>query len=578
MDYAAEQKTSGREPVYIIELDLDFCDLVHGVGACSSTETTGNECYNTLNTCHVTDDYDKTTKTIRLCSNIPGLPFTELDAFPCIESVNISPPTINPGNSLGVFGDVNITLSDFPHDDVGIDPYYANRSYTPFDIGTFFGKLHARNEFFTNRPMRVKVGYISQTGLDLVNDFRTYLFFIEELNPPNSRQKVTIKGKDIFRITEKTMFPEVTDSELATAATSTATTLNITRIDSLASSGRVQINDEIIIYTGKSGDTITGCTRGADGSTADEHDAGDSVQQCYHCSARPVEDVLEDLCLAAGIDSSYLPTTDWATYAATWFSGYNLTTTIGKPEKIKDLISELVRDTLIMPYWNPIDAEITLSGFVPPLTNLAESVNDTDNIIKGSMSVRRMTSEQITQKVIHFGLRDYSQKVEEENCSFHFISDDADAASADQYGSIKSDAIVSRWFTAANAPQALTTISRMRTQRTKPPLLVKFKIDAKDEDKVKTALGIELTARNIQGVTGAAEPTQMQVISSKHIERGDQFEITAISTGFNKRMAFIAPAGLSDYNLESETNRQKYAFISDASGKMSDGTDAYRII
>lgn len=578
MTYATEQIKSGREPVYVVELDLDTCSLTHGTGGCSSTEGTGDECYNTYNTCYVTDDYTKTTKTIRLCSNIPGLPFADLDAIPCIESVNISPPTVNPGNSLGVFGDVNITLSDFPHDDVGVDPYYATRSYTPFDLGTYFGKLHARNEFFTNRPMRVKVGYISENGLDLVNDFRTYLFFIEELNPPTSAGKVTIKGKDIFRKTEKTLFPEVTDADLLTAATSTDTSLNINIIDNLTTSGRVQINDEIIIYTGKSGNAITGCTRGADGSTASEHDAGDGVQQCYHCSNKPVEDVLEDLCLAAGMDSSYLPTTDWASYATTWFVGYNLTTTIGIPAKIKDLISELIRDTLIMPYWNPIDGEITLSGFVPPLTNLSESVTDSENIIKDSMNVRRMTSEQLTRVIIHYGLRDYSQKVEEENCSMHIILDDADAASENEYGVVKSESIVSRWFDSNNSAQALTTVSRIRTQRTKPPLLVKFKIDGKDEDKVNTAQGIELTARNIQGKTGAAEPTQMQVISSRHIERGDQFEITAVSTGFGKRMGFIAPAGLSDYSAESELNTLKYAFISDANDEMSDGTDAYRII
>ena len=45
--------------------------------------------------------------------------------------------------------------------------------------------------------------------------------------------------------------------------------------------GHIKINDEIIGYTGISGNTLTGCTRGQQGSTASIHTNGDSVNTFY---------------------------------------------------------------------------------------------------------------------------------------------------------------------------------------------------------------------------------------------------------------------------------------------------------
>jgi hypothetical protein len=58
---------------------------------------------------------------------------------------------------------------------------------------------------------------------------------------------------------------------LAASIGATDTTLTVDNASSLPNSGTVRIDSELIIYTAKSGNQLTGLTRGADGTTAASH-------------------------------------------------------------------------------------------------------------------------------------------------------------------------------------------------------------------------------------------------------------------------------------------------------------------
>jgi hypothetical protein len=67
-------------------------------------------------------------------------------------------------------------------------------------------------------------------------------------------------------------------AKLAAAIGATDTTLTVNDASSFSSSGgTIQIGSEQITYTGKSGNTLTGLTRGANGTTAATHAVGDVV-------------------------------------------------------------------------------------------------------------------------------------------------------------------------------------------------------------------------------------------------------------------------------------------------------------
>lgn len=60
-------------------------------------------------------------------------------------------------------------------------------------------------------------------------------------------------------------------AHLASPITATATVLTVDDASALPSSGKLQIDSELIAYTGKSGNQLTGLVRGADGTTAAAH-------------------------------------------------------------------------------------------------------------------------------------------------------------------------------------------------------------------------------------------------------------------------------------------------------------------
>jgi hypothetical protein len=70
---------------------------------------------------------------------------------------------------------------------------------------------------------------------------------------------------------------------LSASCTDTDTTIHLTTVVNLPNEGVLSFTDnaEIIHYTGKSGNDITGCTRGYDSSTATAHSSGCGIEMRY---------------------------------------------------------------------------------------------------------------------------------------------------------------------------------------------------------------------------------------------------------------------------------------------------------
>ena len=64
---------------------------------------------------------------------------------------------------------------------------------------------------------------------------------------------------------------------LSSAINSSVTTIPLTAVTNMPSSGKIKINNEIISYTGISSLNLTGATRAADDTTAASHSSGDTV-------------------------------------------------------------------------------------------------------------------------------------------------------------------------------------------------------------------------------------------------------------------------------------------------------------
>ena len=77
---------------------------------------------------------------------------------------------------------------------------------------------------------------------------------------------------------------------LAETLTSIDTTITLTDASDFPTKGSITINDETILYTGKSSNNLTGCVRGSSSTTATAHSNGDAVTTVARVSQSGVSD------------------------------------------------------------------------------------------------------------------------------------------------------------------------------------------------------------------------------------------------------------------------------------------------
>ncbi len=118
------------------------------------------------------------------------------------------------------------------------------------------------------------------------SEYELYMIIKRTINGATTRYVEYLNTFD-FDQTDNTSF-NFLDSQLNySGATSTlngdisnsATTVTVASGTDFTSSGKIKIGGEIITYTGKSTNDLTGCTRGTESTTAAAHTSGDTVKQ-----------------------------------------------------------------------------------------------------------------------------------------------------------------------------------------------------------------------------------------------------------------------------------------------------------
>jgi len=115
------------------------------------------------------------------------------------------------------------------------------------------------------------------TPLDTAITGATFSSTTSSANVTVNKTSHTLEAGDYITLSSVTV-PGAT-STLNGAITAVATTITLADASSFSSSGSVRINDEIITYSGKSSNDLTGCTRGTGGTTAIAHDTATAVRE-----------------------------------------------------------------------------------------------------------------------------------------------------------------------------------------------------------------------------------------------------------------------------------------------------------
>lgn len=573
-----------RTPFHVIELVIDRCALRFGqttaAGTCPAAG--GPKCYNTWATCKAPDAFQHEPESWFFCTQISDLPKDQ--AFlPFLESVSHTNGSIDPGKSLGVRSSVTVRLMDTPYHDNTFDRYASERSAG----GTFFGRLRARWPYYYGRTLRWYSGWLGQSLEEM--DRRTYV--IEKMTWDQGR--VSIVAKDPLKLADNDRAKAPLPSEGTLAADldeqASPTTLDIlTPVPTEYDGTRVVvIGSEVFQYTGTTkitdGVRLTGVTRAAPEPYETErksHKAGDGVQAClFYRDARPI-DVVYDLLRRADVPAEFLPLAEWEQEYLTWLPGLTVTRLIHEPEGVRDLLEELIPQTLSSYWWDERAQKVRYRAVRPlePETTPPQ-LNDTSHIIADTLDVADEPDEQYNEVHIWYGQLDPTEAADKtDNYRNVLVLADLDSQSALADARKRILTIHANWHPASNAGRVMQLGKRTLATRVQVPRVVTLELDAKDSG-LWTGDIADLVTRYLQGADGNPQPLRAQVMRVRE-KGGGKYEYRLREDFFKGRYFRLAPERLRgvDSLTAAPVDRDRYGALSDTNGRLSDGSEGHQLL
>lgn len=576
-----------RTPFHVIEIEVDRCSLTYGVGACTAAlgVTGAAKCYNTWQTCQAPDAFALQRESWFFCTPVSDLP-KDQNFLPFLQGTpSHNNGSIDPGKSLGVRSQVSVQLRDAPHHDLTFDRYAHERPQPA--QGTFFGRLRARWPYYYGRTLRWYSGWLGQS-LDEM-DRRTYV--IEKMTWDQGR--VSIVAKDPLKLADNDRAKAPLPSEGTLAADLDEGT-NPSTLDILTPAPDeyddyrvVLLGSELIQYTGTQpidgGVRLLGVSRSAPApylTERDSHDAGDSVQAClFYENARPI-DVVYDLLRRADVPAEFLPLAEWEQEYLTWLPGLTVTRLIHEPEGVRDLLEELIPQTLSSFWWDE-RRQVVRYRAVRPLEpeTTPPQLNDTSHIIADTLDVADEPDEQYNEVHIWYGQLDPTEAADKtDNYRNVLVIADLDSQSELADGRKRILTIHANWHPTSNTGRVMQLGKRTLATRVQVPRVVTLELDAKDSG-LWTGDIADLVTRYLQGADGNPQPLRVQVMRVR--EKGDgKYEYRLREDFFKGRYFRLAPARLRgvDSLTASEADRARYGALTNTEGLLSDGSEGDQLL
>lgn len=589
MTFADEKGRAGKRYVVMVDLELDFCQLTYSESPCAAVlGTTGDhKCLNTFETCQDTDNYDPADKTYRFIQPLAGLPRT-VDAYPLLDldnPVEFAPTRLDPGNSLGKRASVTVRFRDAPHHDRGIDKYARERitgeaaadgsTYDPYEQGTFFGKLRARNPFYLGRKLHVYSGYIpwdhdanpnnqpAWTEQDLLDHLQKRTYVMERWEGPDTNGSFRIVAKDILKLADddRAQAPLPSGGRLSSSITAGdgSATLTPTGIgdEEYPASGRAKLSDEIVAFT-RSGDTLTLGTRGDLNTEADDHDEGDTVQLIYEQEGSKASAIVEDLLLNfANIDSAFVDPDSpsaWEaeddTYIGRLFTGY-----VVEPTPVVDLINELSRQAGFFIWWDDLNQLIQFKAIRQPET-VTISLTDDDAFIEGTIRQKEQPDKRRSQIWVYHGhIRPTDDIDKGKHFATVFVLTESAKEAANAYGRKAIQKIFSRWISQTNRPAAEDLAGRIMSRFQDPPRRFEFTLPG-SRSEVETGDIFNATTRLIQNERGENDTRRMIALSKEDTGEGtyriDAEEFLFVEQDDEGVKRVVVTADVNDFKARDE--------------------------
>ena len=500
-------------PLTYVEIDINYCSNTFGSAPCTASGSGDAKCVNTRNIsfdCQDTANFTASTKTVRFGIDNGNLP----ESIPCIPnllSVSVENAVIKPGENIGERATCTASFKNHRHGDSGFDKYIVDRTYNPFDQGTFWGKFRARNSYLRYRPMRVLRGYLG----DAIGDFTVENFVVDQINGPGSSGNVTIRGVDFMRLLggESSQAPVANKGYLSALISDVATsaTLSPSGIGDLnySASGHVAIGEEIMSFT-RTADVLT-LTRAQYDTDGLAHKADDVVQEVLIYTTQTSAYIINDLVVNyTPLDTSYTDLTAW-NLIVTNYSSVLYTAVIPKPESVVDLINELVEQAGLKVFGDNVNNVITFD-VIRPITASGEVLSE-QKIIANTFQQTDQPNKRYSQVWLYYYQRNYFKNL---NDPGNYYSGVIDPALDSQYETESVKKIFSRWIPTGGRSVASDVTSRLLARYVNPPR--KFAFGLFPDREISLGQNRTLTHTSLEGCLGLQASADIVVTGIKKTE------------------------------------------------------------
>lgn len=530
--------TANRQPFSYVELDLDYCANVFGSAPCTATGSGDAKCFNTFISCQDQTNFSNTVKTYRFCSTSGGKVPVGLDAIPCLTGINITPAVIDAGKGLGLRASCEITLRDFPHSDIRIDPYVDGRTYIPINQGSFFGKFKARNPYYNGRVMRVYSGYLEDDGSFDISNFEKRTYFLDGFDGIDANGIVKITAKDILKLAgdDRSVCPKPSVGKINADINNSATTITMTPAGVGAldypASGFIRIGSEVCSFT-RSSDVLT-IVRGLKGTAATEHKLGDTVQLCKEYVGQTVQDIVYDLLVNfCGVDAGYINMADWDAEQAAYLTRL-YSALLTAPTGVSKLLTELCEQVGILLFWDEVNEELILKSVRP--NSVSETVTDLTadyHLLADSLKLKDLNDERVNETWIYYGLIDFTKNLEEEsNYKLLYVGANVSDQSTNKNRDVRIKKIFSRWITETASNAAIELAQKYLGRYAVAPIEANFNLDAKD-GSLALADFVRINSRQYQDFYGNNQDLLLQIVKRKEALVGTTWAFTARQFAFS---------------------------------------------
>lgn len=281
--------------------------------------------------------------------------------------------------------------------------------------------------------------------------------------------------------------------------------VDLDSVTGLAASGYIQIDEEVIYYSSIASNTLKGLIRGNfETNSETTHESGTQIYSIAAPAAGNPFQVLQDLLALGNIASGYIATA-FSTLEAAW-TGINFSfLPYSKKKKLSDIYFNAVR-SLDCISWVGEDGKITIKANTN--TTAAGNLNDTENIISGSLSRDLNEESRYTRWLMHWNRFDGTKDIDEPE-SFHDLRVlvDADAESVNLYNDQIQDIFFSAFIsdtgnTAGDASDYVDALQALWKTRTKQAQeVVTLAVELKDSAYTVGDI-VTLTTTRLQDING----------------------------------------------------------------------------